>query len=147
MVETAAFWSHRYAGGMNSRYLNQLPTLGYKQLVCKSIPYTGGTNSCFLNKSLCWRYKQLLSEATPTLVVQTYAKWYFPMLVILTPLTSPPMNWNVQPLLPKQKSRRWELNQKPLAQQTKNACYATMSVLLKWQTQCFIRTTSCEEYP
>ena len=38
------------------------------------------------------------------------------------------MNWNVQPLLPKRKLPRWELNWKPAAQQTSN----TSAMLQCW---------------
>jgi len=49
----------------------------------------------------------------------------------------------VQALQPKRKSARWELNRKPLVQQTLNVP-ATTSMLIEWQTQRFIWTTSCE---
>jgi len=53
----AAFQINPYAGGTNSCFKNQLPTL-VVQTVLSQI------------NSLHWRYKQLFYKLTPTLVVQ-----------------------------------------------------------------------------
>jgi len=67
--------------------------MSYKQLLSKSTPYAGGTNSCFLNQlpTLVVQTKQLFSKSTPTLVVHPYAgsttlRWWYwhrwPLLVL-----------------------------------------------------------------
>ena len=97
-VQTVAFWSHPYAGGAISCFLNQLPTLvvqtvafyinslrwRYKQLLSTSTPNAGGTNNWFVHQLPTLEVQtvafcinpytggtSLCSRYNPTLVVQT----------------------------------------------------------------------------
>jgi len=49
-----------------------------------------------------------------------------------------------QSLLWKHNVLRWAENRKPLAEQRWHICYAARMTPLEWQTDRFIRTTSCE---